>query len=378
VTTSAAVLQGREVDVEVNAQGDVLLTPQTPPEPEPAVATADTAATAVNPAASSEGMQPDTQALSFTVTKPLPSLALGTNSNGNGNGNGKGHSNGKSHKNGTASSLSNGSGNGKMSNGNGKVSKQMASKGPNTSSNKKSKGKASSRSKSAAAAVSAAAPPAPLVLREDQFAGGAVGAKARHLAALRARLPAWVLVPASVALPFTTWDTTLAAPCNAAAAARLTGLTAQLEVAGAAGGGLPAELLASIRQLVATELVPPPGLQQVRAREGGGGCTPVMHGKCRLCPCASWLHMFDCTYIWCVCTLLFARVHILPMLHGKLPTHACMCCCRLCARRCQLQGCCWGLVLPPVQPAAVPPPHQTPLLVVTLAPGRTALPALAA
>lgn len=285
--------------MEVNAQGDVLLTPQSPPaEPAAAADAADTAtptAAMEAPAASGEGLQPGSKGVSSRATSPLLPLVLGAVSNGNGNGhsNGKVHSNGNGngHSNGNGKAYSNGNGYNSSSvngapNGNGKPSLVNPPKGPLSYSN--GTGAAAASSNKSAAGTDTTAAPLPLVLREDQFAAGCVGAKALHLAALRARLPAWVLVPASVALPFPTWDTTLAAPCNADAAQRLAGLTAQLEAAGAAGGGLPGELLASIRQLVATELVPPPGLQQVSPRQGLDtgmcGTAPIILAS-RLVPC---------------------------------------------------------------------------------------------
>ena len=42
-----------------------------------------------------------------------------------------------------------------------------------------------------------------------------VGSKSRNLQELRGRLPDWINLPASVALPFCTFDAVLAAPVNA-------------------------------------------------------------------------------------------------------------------------------------------------------------------
>lgn len=53
------------------------------------------------------------------------------------------------------------------------------------------------------------APPAQWMnwaISEDQFAPGVVGAKAFNLAKLRKTLPSWINVPASIAVPFGTYE----------------------------------------------------------------------------------------------------------------------------------------------------------------------------
>jgi alpha-glucan,water dikinase len=59
-------------------------------------------------------------------------------------------------------------------------------------------------------------------------AAGVVGAKANNLAKLRNALPSWIQVPASVALPFGTFEQVLGYAPNAGAAARLRELQQEL------------------------------------------------------------------------------------------------------------------------------------------------------
>jgi hypothetical protein len=59
-------------------------------------------------------------------------------------------------------------------------------------------------------------------------AAGVVGAKANNLAKLRNKLPEWIQVPASVALPFGTFEQVLAFGANSGAAARLRELQQEL------------------------------------------------------------------------------------------------------------------------------------------------------
>lgn len=55
-------------------------------------------------------------------------------------------------------------------------------------------------------------------LTESNFAEGLVGGKSGNLARLRGKLPDWVHVPASVALPFGTCERAIADPANKEAA----------------------------------------------------------------------------------------------------------------------------------------------------------------
>jgi hypothetical protein len=168
---------------------------------------------------------------------------------------------------------------------------------------------------------------------------GVVGAKANNLAKLRSALPDWVRVPASVALPFGVFEAVLGYGPNAAAAAALKQLQAQLasaRVSRAAlcglllllvarcsrscvtpasnpclcacssslrrtqvGGGVP-PALASARQLVRTELQAPPELIQVRGRTDRASTLALLHSPCiSLClPLPSPLTPRNCCCCW--------------------------------------------------------------------------------
>lgn len=134
-----------------------------------------------------------------------------------------------------------------------------------------------------------------------------VGAKACNLAKLRQKLPDWIIVPRSVALPFGTFEAVLTDPANAAVAAELQQIQQQLQAsakqagAGSSIGGngsaaavvaaavavgssagqlSPVALLARARELVTSQLQPPEGMQQVREKGAEGslqqwqGCMP--------------------------------------------------------------------------------------------------------
>ncbi|KAF8071284.1 R1 [Scenedesmus sp. PABB004] len=119
------------------------------------------------------------------------------------------------------------------------------------------------------------APPAPWsawALGETQFGAGVVGAKANNLAALRGVLPAWIQVPASVALPFGTFEAVLAHAPNAGAAQTLGALQAEMARSEVGSGVPPA--LAVARQLVATNLQSPPELLQELSRVAAAAGLP--------------------------------------------------------------------------------------------------------
>lgn len=121
------------------------------------------------------------------------------------------------------------------------------------------------------------------VLQEGDFGPDVVGAKACNLARLRGKLPEWILVPRSVALPFGTFEAVLADPVNAEVAAELASLEVQLAAAAKqhAGGASsknggstagvsngdgtasPVALLGRARELVEKQLKPPASMQQV-------------------------------------------------------------------------------------------------------------------
>jgi hypothetical protein len=138
-------------------------------------------------------------------------------------------------------------------------------------------------------------------LQEHEFQPDVVGAKACNLAKLRERLPEWILVPRSVALPFGTFEAALADPVNADVAHQLAGIDSQLAglagskadgsedaaaaataamngasngaAAGVDGSAVSAvALLARARELVEKQLKPPAGMQQVRHVNGVPSC----------------------------------------------------------------------------------------------------------
>ncbi|DBB11157.1 TPA: Phosphoglucan, water dikinase, chloroplastic [Trebouxia sp. C0006] len=104
-------------------------------------------------------------------------------------------------------------------------------------------------------------------LKESDFGPGLVGGKSGNLATLRGKLPASIAVPASLALPFGTFERVLKDDVNAEAAAAVAKLQKQLSSA----KGIPPALV-ELRQTVATQLQPPTGFQQElasQAEEGG-------------------------------------------------------------------------------------------------------------
>lgn len=65
-------------------------------------------------------------------------------------------------------------------------------------------------------------------ITEEQFAPGVVGAKAFNLAKLRNALPSWINVPASVAVPFGTYERVMSWGINHHVAERVRGLQDEL------------------------------------------------------------------------------------------------------------------------------------------------------
>lgn len=97
-----------------------------------------------------------------------------------------------------------------------------------------------------------------------------VGGKSRNLAGLKAKLPADVLAPVSVALPYGSFDRVLASPENAAVAKKVGELEALLSKDGKKGG-VPSAL-AQLRTVITTELLAPESLKKevVQAAETAG------------------------------------------------------------------------------------------------------------
>ncbi|KAG2441975.1 hypothetical protein HYH02_009769 [Chlamydomonas schloesseri] len=129
-------------------------------------------------------------------------------------------------------------------------------------------------------------------VREEQFRPSLVGAKALNLAKLRKALgltagagaeggvsigASGVGVPASVALPYGSFERCLREePRNAAAAAEVARLTAAAAAAAAAGGGLPREELEELRRLVSEDLVAPAELvKQLAEAAAAAGLVPA-------------------------------------------------------------------------------------------------------
>src|SRR5262249_40240134 len=92
------------------------------------------------------------------------------------------------------------------------------------------------------------------VLTQDRFAPGLVGGKSNNLNGLRGRLPDWIRLPTSLALPFGACEAALADGANRDLRGRLDALLATAEQE-------PPRMLPRGGQLL-QELAPPAGLQQ--------------------------------------------------------------------------------------------------------------------
>jgi alpha-glucan,water dikinase len=103
---------------------------------------------------------------------------------------------------------------------------------------------------------------------EPEFTSRLVGAKGWNLAQMRRNLPDWIKVPASMALPFRTFERVLADPSNQAAALQLAQF--KREIAAAAQQDAVPPQLAQARELVASQLLPPLDLIMVRLHQGLG------------------------------------------------------------------------------------------------------------
>jgi alpha-glucan,water dikinase len=93
----------------------------------------------------------------------------------------------------------------------------------------------------------------PWVVTQDQFTSTLVGGKANNLNGLRGRVPEWIHLPNSLALPFGSSERVLQDDRNRA-------LRGEFESLVAAAEQNPAEVLAKLRELY-LHLVPPPELQ---------------------------------------------------------------------------------------------------------------------
>jgi alpha-glucan,water dikinase len=101
------------------------------------------------------------------------------------------------------------------------------------------------------------------VIGVDDFCAGNVGSKSCNLRRLRGRLPEWIGLPPSLAIPFGVCERVLDEPANRAQAARLRELGAALP---GAGQSEAPGLLAGLREVV-TALAAPPELEPA-LREG--------------------------------------------------------------------------------------------------------------
>ena len=128
-------------------------------------------------------------------------------------------------------------------------------------------------SKRAAAGASAAAVPAWCgawaVSPSPSFAPGVVGAKSRNLADLRGRLPDWVRLPASVAVPYGVAEEVLQGAGNEGAAEAVRAAVAALD-SGAAGEAA-SSALASARAALATVALPPALREELAAAMAAAG-----------------------------------------------------------------------------------------------------------
>jgi alpha-glucan, water dikinase len=96
----------------------------------------------------------------------------------------------------------------------------------------------------------AVSPSAPWVITQDQFTPDLVGGKANNLNGLRGRLPKWIQLPASLALPFGAFERALADEVNRERRGQVEALLATAE-------DNPAEVLPRVRELL-IEMAPPP------------------------------------------------------------------------------------------------------------------------
>lgn len=102
---------------------------------------------------------------------------------------------------------------------------------------------------------------APSAVSEAKFTAELVGNKALNLAALRSqKLPDWIHIPASIALPFGTFERVLSDPANAAAAATVAGALKELAAA-TRGEGIP-PVLRTLREIIRTQLMAPESLKE--------------------------------------------------------------------------------------------------------------------
>jgi alpha-glucan,water dikinase len=106
--------------------------------------------------------------------------------------------------------------------------------------------------------IVASTPPAgtPYVLPSGEFTTATVGSKARTLARLEGKLPAWIHLPQSVAIPFGAFERTLDDRVNSDPARHYRELAGRLAQVPAQDATARRQLLDALRQVVATLAVP--------------------------------------------------------------------------------------------------------------------------
>ena len=102
--------------------------------------------------------------------------------------------------------------------------------------------------------------PSQWVITQDQFAPGVVGGKSNNLNGLRGRLPDWIGLPASVALPFGALEKALGDDANRELRGKVEALIASAEAD-------PAAVLPGVRALL-LEMAEPAGLRESLAEAG--------------------------------------------------------------------------------------------------------------
>jgi alpha-glucan,water dikinase len=115
------------------------------------------------------------------------------------------------------------------------------------------------------ARTGAARRPVHYVVTPGDFTEAAVGGKARNLVRLEGKLPPWIHLPQSFAIPFGAFDRVLHDAGNAETARRYRDLVVRLEGVRTGDAGQRKEVLGVLRQTIASLIAPPELLGTVRA-----------------------------------------------------------------------------------------------------------------
>ncbi len=132
----------------------------------------------------------------------------------------------------------------------------------------KAKRSASQGKRRGPAAPVAPSPSGPWVVRQEQFTPAIVGGKSNNLNALRGRLPDWIRLPGSLALPFGSFERTLDDAANRA-------LKAKYQEMRAAAEQDPAAVLPRVRELLLQTEAPAALKQALLAAWPGAGLPPT-------------------------------------------------------------------------------------------------------